>query len=70
VAKFTQVPFPQIAIQAVHFVCWSFLVFGAFALQPLTDEDEDKGQEDDDVDGINSTNLWLFLEVTKVEQLW
>jgi hypothetical protein len=59
-------PFPQIATQAVKFVCWSFLIFGAFAVQPLTDEEVDDADGNSQID-TTSTGFWIYLEVARLK---
>ncbi len=74
-AKPVLYPIPALASKAVHFTLWIFLVFGAIAVQPLNDGDNDGA------DGNNSNNhgdmvaggsglavvsdLWWIFEVNK-----
>ncbi len=73
-AKPVLYPIPALASKAVHFTLWIFLVFGAIAVQPLNDGDNDgavgnHNNHGDNVAGGSGfavvSDLWWIFEVNK-----
>ena len=53
--EYNHTPLPAICGQAVHVVCWFYLIVGAFAAQPWCD---------------NDTSFWYYFQVVYADPIF